>query len=343
MITSITDFNLKPYNTFGMDVKCSRWIEYTTSEDLYQLPPMIGTDRFINIGGGSNLLFLGDFDGCVLHSRILDVDARIDAAANHVLRVGSGVVMDELIEQCASSGIWGMENLSGIPGEVGASAVQNVGAYGVEAADFITKVECYDMKTGAFRQFDVSECGYGYRTSVFKEPDNKERFIITYVTFCLKSDRNAVLEYGNLSAALTGCELTPMSVRNAVMAMRNAKLPSVSETGSAGSYFKNPIVSPGEFERIETINREMNGADSKVPHFMIGDSGVKVPAAWLIDQCGLKGYSLGNASVWHLQPLVIVNATGKAHPDEIVALERHVIGCVKNKFGIELHPEVEHI
>ena len=343
MISSVTKFNLKPYNTFGMDVMCNRWIEYTSSEDLPQISDMVFGNRYLFIGGGSNLLFLGDYDGDVLHSRILDLSMSIDGDGDLVVRAGAGVVMDELIEQCAVNGIWGMENLSGIPGEVGASAVQNGGAFGVEAKDFIREVECYDMLTLSFVKFDVRDCKYGYRSSLFKEKQNKGRYVVTYVTFVLNQNRGPVLDYGNLQSAVAGCELTPRNVRDAVLAMRASKLPSVTEIGSAGSFFKNPVVSIEEFERVKQLASDTADGVCTVPHYPVGNDSVKIPAAWLIDQCGLKGYHTGNVAVWHLQPLVIVNATGKASPNEITGMECHVIECVKNKFGIELHPEVEHI
>ena len=246
--------------------------------------------------------------------------------------------MDELIEQCATSGIWGLENLSGIPGEVGAAAVQNVGAYGVEACDLIEEVECYDITEHRFVSFKMVECGYAYRHSMFKLPQNKYRYIISAVTFRLTSNRTPRIEYGSLKNEFVDSDistLSPLDIRKAIIRVRNSKLPLVEEVGSAGSFFKNPIV---PIEVLETIQC----SDATVPHYLT-ENGVKIPAAWLIDKCGLKGYEHGGAAVWHKQPLVIVNLSGNASATDIVELENIIIEKVRSKYRVELSPEVEHI
>lgn len=341
MISIVNDFNLKPYNTFGMDVKCDEWIEFTSADDIPQLLASIGDRPYLLIGSGSNMLFVEDYAGVVIHPRILDAGMSISPDGSVLLRAGAGIELDNLIESCARDGLWGLENLSGIPGEVGASAVQNVGAYGVEAKDVIVSVECYDTVEHRFLSFDGNDCGYEYRNSMFKHIENKGRYIITYVTYAIRPDGSPRLQYGNLHKLFEGKEcISPSDVREAVIYLRNEKLPKVSEIGSAGSFFKNPIIGIDQFHAICDIANENSFGD--VPHYIL-DEKIKVPAAWLIERCGLKGYSLGNAAVWHKQPLVIINATGKANPEEIIALEQLVIKNVESKFGITLEPEVEHI
>ncbi len=338
MITEIQDYNLKGVNTFRIDVCCRRWIEYSEAVDLVTVADMVAGEKYMCIGEGSNLLFLGDYDGAILHSRILDAEMTSDGSVTY-LRAGSGISMDSLIGQCCVNGLWGLENLSGIPGETGASAVQNVGAYGVEAKDVISSVECFDMVKREFVRFDADECDYAYRWSMFKRPELKNRYIVTYVTFRLSAIPAPCLSYGNLAAQCGDISsLTPMVVRNAVMALRESKLPSVEEIGSAGSFFKNPVVDRNVFDDV----RRIAGDDTVVPHYDMGDK-VKIPAAWLIEQCGFKGRSFGNVGVWHKQPLVIVNLTGKASSDEVLEFEEMIVKRIEELFGITLTPEVEHI
>ncbi len=343
MVISQPKFNLKPFNTFRMDVLCNRWIEYTSPDDIPGVFCGISSEKFKHIGAGSNLLFVGDYDGVILHSRILDMTVSSDGKGWTLLRCGAGITMDELISQCASNGLWGLENLSGIPGEVGASAVQNIGAYGVEVADVIRKVECYDVISNRFKSFTADECHYGYRDSMFKQPEFVNRYVVTYVTFALTSKASPKLDYGNLREALSDkTSPSPLDVREAVMRVRECKLPSVDKVGSAGSYFKNPVVSEDVFRQVETIAKSEHGHDYRVPHYMVGTM-VKIPAAWLIEQSGMKDFRLGNAATWHSQPLVIVNASGQASPNDILALEDLVRERVYDKFSVRLHTEVEHV
>lgn len=342
MITRVQQFSLRPFNTFRMDVKCGEWIEYTSPHDLPSIFASLGHQRHKHIGAGSNLLFLGDYSGVVLHSRILDLEFIQDKDSDCVLvRSGAGVEMDSLIEKCTVSGLWGAENLSGIPGEVGAAAVQNVGAYGVEAADIIRTVECYDTMSNRFVSFAVDDCSYGYRESMFKRPENQGRYVVTYVTLALNRKPHPKLDYGNLKEQLKDIAIfLPMDVRKAVIGIRDEKLPSVAEVGSAGSFFKNPVISADE---LRSLTEEANRANlGDVPYYNM-DGNFKVPAAWLIDKAGLKGIRNENAGLWHRQPLVIANLSGRATPDEIVELESQIRHTVKSRFGIELEPEVEHI
>jgi UDP-N-acetylmuramate dehydrogenase len=240
-----------------------------------------------------------------------------------------------------------VENLSYIPGEVGASAVQNIGAYGVEVKDVIRKVYCYDTVEEEFVSFGVEECEYGYRDSVFKDPEVKGRYIVTHVVFALSRTPQPRLDYGHLKEAVASFvmekPLTPAVIRKAIIKIRKEKLPEPSVMGSAGSFFKNPVISAEHFARIEAAAKAELGQECKVPHYDLPDGTVKVPAAWLIEQCGWKGRRSGGAAVYDKQPLVIVNYTGDAYPEEIIGLERRIMASVKAKFDIDLHPEVEHV
>ncbi len=299
-----------------------------------------------HIGGGSNLLFTGDFPGTVLHSAIRHIDVISDSDDEVLVRVGAGVEFDKLCEWAAGRSLWGPENLSHIPGEAGAAAVQNIGAYGVEAKDIIREVRAFDLVSRKFLTFSVEECNYGYRDSFFKSPEGKDRYIITGIVFAFRRNGSPILEYGNLrETLLSRCPCpTPSDVREAIISIRRTKLPEVGEVGSAGSFFKNPVVSREVFGNVVRVS----GRDeASVPHYPVpgpgGEPWVKIPAAWLIDQCGWKGAVRGGAGVWPSQPLVIINASGDASPEEILALEECIRMSVSDRFGIVLSPEVEHI
>ena len=308
--------------------------------------PIRNTARLKHIGGGSNLLFTGDFPGTVLHSAIRHIEVISDSDDEVLVRVGAGVEFDKLCEWAAGRGLWGPENLSHIPGEAGAAAVQNIGAYGVEAKDIIREVRAFDLVSRKFLTFSVEECNYGYRDSFFKSPEGKDRYIITGIVFAFRRNGSPILEYGNLrETLLSRCPCpTPSDVRETIISIRRTKLPEVGEVGSAGSFFKNPVVSREVFGNVVRIS----GRDeASVPHYPVpgpgGEPWVKIPAAWLIDQCGWKGAVRGGAGVWPSQPLVIINASGEASPEEILALEDSIRMSVSDRFGIVLSPEVEHI
>ena len=341
-------------NTFGMKVKARCFMEYDSVADLVDIEFEELARPVLHIGGGSNLLFTDDFKGTVLHSRINFIEVLDEckgASDDEVLvSVGSGVVFDDFCDWAAKEGLWGVENLSYIPGEVGASAVQNIGAYGVEVKDVIHSVFCYDTEEEEFVKFDVSECEYGYRDSIFKDPDVKGRFIVTHVVFALSRKPQPKLDYGHIKDAVmeaasrfADADMTPSLIRKVIIKTRKEKLPEPSVMGSAGSFFKNPVISAEHFAQIESAAKAELGADYKVPHYDLPDGTVKVPAAWMIEQCGWKGRRSGGAAVYDKQPLVIVNYTGEAYPEEIVGLEKRIISSVKAKFGVDLHPEVEHI
>ena len=325
-----------------MKVSCRAYVEVSDPEDLLTLDFSSLPQPLFVMGGGSNLLFTKDFPGTVLHLCNKGYDVIPSEAKESVfVTAGAGVVFDDFCAWAAEQGLWGPENLSLIPGEVGASAVQNIGAYGVEAKDIIDTVHAFDRTARAFVDIPGAECGYGYRTSLFKT-DWKGRYIITAVTFRLSAVPQPKLDYGGVRKALGDREPTPQVIRETVIGIREQKLPDPKVTGSAGSFFCNPVIERDHFDKIVAIAKAENGPEYEVPHYDVGER-VKVPAAWMIDQCGFKGAREGGAQVYPKQPLVIVNETGEATPDEIIALEQRVIGTIREKYGIELHPEVEHV
>ena len=347
--------DLTKMNTFGMKVKARCFIEYDSVADLVDIEFGELSQPVLHIGGGSNLLFTDDFKGSILHSKINFIEildeSQNDASPEVVMvSVGSGVVFDDFCAWAAKEGLWGVENLSYIPGEVGASAVQNIGAYGAEVKDAIRTVYCYDTAEEEFVHFDVTECGYGYRDSIFKKPEFKGRYIITHVVFGLSRSPRPRLDYGHLRAAVYAAGwtsddsgVTLSSIRKAVIRIRKEKLPEPSVMGSAGSFFKNPVISMEHFRCIEADARKESGDACEVPHYLLEDGRVKVPAAWMIEKCGWKGRRSGGAAVYDKQPLVIVNYTGDAYPEEITGLEKRIQASLRQKFGVELEPEVEHI
>ena len=348
MISKKDNYDLSSHNTFRMKVSCRSFVEVTRPEDLEAVSFRSLPEPLFVMGGGSNLLFTGDFPGTVLHyaEAYIRVENRDEDSGEVIVKAGGGTLFDDLCSFCCAEGFWGTENLSLIPGEVGASAVQNIGAYGVEAKDIICGIHAFDLERGVFVDIDPKDCGYGYRTSFFKTIW-KGRFIITSVSFRLSLLPDPRLDYGGIRKAIESrypgeTLLTPRMVRDTVVAVRNSKLPDPAVLGSAGSFFCNPVIPRGHFEKISRIAEADNGTGYSVPHYDTPD-GVKVPAAWMIDQCGLKGRTVGGAMVYPSQPLVIVNATGEALPEDILSLENLVISSVRNKYGVSLHPEVEHV
>ena len=326
--------SLLPWNTFGMDVKARVFAQYASVSELCDLLTLFKGENLLHIGRGSNLLFTKDYDGVVLHSEIQDV-CSVDIDEDLVcVRAGSGVIFDELVAQTVQRGWGGIENLSYIPGEVGASAVQNIGAYGVEVKDVISRVYAVDVLTHEERVFGVDECRYAYRDSIFKN-ELRGRYIITFVEFMLSKKPHLKLDYGNLKAALSEHGNPSVAdVREAIISVRRQKLPEVSELGSAGSFFKNPVVSEDRFNHLQSQY-------PNIPHYAASD-GVKIPAAWLIEQCGWKGKRHGGAQVYEKQPLVIVNKA-EAKPQDIIDLAEEIRKSIKSKFNIEINPEVNYI
>ena len=304
------NISLLPYNTFGIDVKARLFIEYYSLDELRQVLREHKGEPILHIGQGSNLLFTQDFDGVILHSGM----ARAKFLDDNTVEAQNGLRLDDMIAQLTDMGYCGLEKLSLIPGEVGASAVQNVGAYGVEAKDVIERVYTLDVETLEERVFTNAECKFGYRDSIFKH-ELKGKYIVTSVVYKVKP--------GEAS-----------KTREEIIETRNGKLPKVGEVGSAGSFFMNPFVPEEQANALLAQYPDM-------PHYPT-PQGVKIPAAWLIEQCGWKGKTLGGAQVWPKQPLVIVNANN-ASAQDIIDLAAQVSASVKDKFGIEIRPEVNYI
>lgn len=334
----IKNYPLLFHNTFGMDVKASLFLEYVSVEELKLI--LVNKDFFdgqwLHIGGGSNLLFTGDYAGTVLHSAIRGYEVISENEKEVQVRVGAGEVWDDFVDYTVKNGWYGAENLSLIPGEVGASAVQNIGAYGVEAKDLIVKVEFIDVVTGEERTFNNEECGYAYRESIFKK-ELKGKTIVTYVTYRLSKMPVFHLEYGNVYGELEkrGCEVTLENVRHTIIAVREAKLPDPKVQGNAGSFFMNPIVLRAQYEVLQQQYPDM-------PHYDVDDIRVKIPAAWMIDRCGWKGKQIGRAGVHTKQALVLVNCGG-ATGEEVITLAGQIQDSVFRKFGIAISPEVNYI
>lgn len=327
------NYSLLHHNTFGIDAKCRRFLEYVSVEEAQEIARQL-QEPYLLIGAGSNLLLTGDFDGTVVHSAVKGIENQLDGN----IRCGSGETWDEVVAWCVGHGLYGAENLSLIPGEVGASAVQNIGAYGAEVKDLIASVEAVEIGTGRLCIFSREECQYGYRDSRFKH-EWKNKYLITHVVYRLKTDdAQPSTEYGNIRAELDrrGIQTpTAAELREVVIAIREAKLPDPKVTGNAGSFFMNPVVSREKFEALLAQYPQ-------IPHYYIDEQHEKIPAGWMIDQCGWKGKSLGRAGVHDKQALVLVNRGG-ATGQEIVDLCEAIRNDVRERFGIDIHPEVNII
>ena len=334
----ILHFDLSKHNTFGIHASCKRFVEIDTAEEAAAFfPSLHDTDLpLLIIGGGSNLLLTADFPGTVVRSAIKGISAE-ERDGEVWLRCGSGETWDDVVALCVQRGWYGAENLSLIPGDVGASAVQNIGAYGTEVKDIVERIEAVDISTGERVQIPASECQYGYRDSRFKH-EWHQRFFITAVTYRLSLSFEPRLDYGNIREMLSQegiTQPTAAQLRQVIIDIRNAKLPDTKVEGNAGSFFVNPVVSREKYEQLAVKYPGM-------PHYMIDDCHEKIPAGWLIEQCGWKGRTLGRAGVHHRQALVLVNKGG-ATGEEVLRLCETVKADVRRKFGIEIHSEVNII
>lgn len=333
------NYSLLSHNTFGIDVKCARFVEAYTVDDVVSFAKSF--DMFANdllvVGGGSNLLFNGDYAGTVFHSAIRGMEVVSEDACSMLLRVGGGEVWDDVVAYCVANGMYGAENLSAIPGEAGASAVQNIGAYGAEVKDIIYKVEAVEIATGKRVEIMAEDCDYSYRHSRFKD-EWKNRFIITHVTYRLQRHYTPRLDYGNIRSELAARGIgspTAEELRQVIVDIRNAKLPDPKVEGNAGSFFMNPIVERERYNKLVEQYPDM-------PHYDVDDERVKIPAGWMIDRCGWKGKTVGRAGVHSRQALVLVNRGG-AEGKDIVNLCNLVRADVRRTFGIDIHPEVNFI
>lgn len=330
----VRDYSLLQHNTFGIEARCHRFLEYASVEEAKLVATVLRESAlpYMIIGGGSNLLLTQDFEGIVVHAAIKGIDRHDSCVV-----CGSGEVWDDVVAYCVSHQLYGAENLSLIPGEVGASAVQNIGAYGVEVSNLIVQVEAIEIATGEIRVFPNAACDYGYRQSRFKQ-DWKNRYLLTHVTYKLQTHFTPHLDYGNIRAELERqgiSQPTAQQLRQTIIDIRNAKLPDPKVQGNAGSFFMNPIVSREKYEQLAAQYVGM-------PHYTIDEAHEKIPAGWMIDQCGWKGKAIGRAGVHDKQALVLVNRGG-ATGQEIVTLCQAIQHDVKKKFGIDLYPEVNII
>lgn len=336
----IRNYSLLEHNTFGIDAKCGRFLEYASVGEAVEVAGMISSSPFLIIGGGSNLLLTADYPGTVVTpAPLADVSSGVCLDSKSLtLRCWAGLVFDDVVDYCVGNGLYGLENLSLIPGQVGASAVQNIGAYGAEVKDVICSVEAVEIATGKVVTIPAEECHYAYRQSRFKG-EWRNRFLITYVTYRLSASFAPHVDYGNIKAELDAKGIatpTARQLREVIIDIRNAKLPDPKVEGNAGSFFMNPIVSR---ERFEAIRKDY----PTMPFYEVRngqeDSSYKIPAGWMIDQCGWKGKTIGPAGVHSRQALVLVNKGGATGSD-IVRLMKAVQHDVSERFGISLQPEV---
>lgn len=333
MIQIRYNHSLLEHNSFHLNVKAAEYVEYSSIDDLQTyLPLRDQTKALFHIGGGNNLLFTKDFDGIILHSALRGAE-RVGESDDFVtIKVGAAEVWDELVEHTLNKRLYGLENLSLIPSEVGAAAVQNIGAYGAEAKDVIEKVDVVSLTDGSVKTFSNEECAFSYRYSNFKGPW-RGQYAVAYVYLRLSKTFVPNLSYKAV-ADIYHPNMDALSLRQAIINIRQNKLPDPSVIPNAGSFFMNPVVSEAQFAALQATY-------PTIPHYKV-DNGVKIPAAWLIEQTGWKGKSLGRAGVYEKQPLVLVNRGG-ATGEDIVRLSDAVCKDVKDKFGITIRPEVNWI
>lgn len=325
--------NLKPYNTFGITAYASRFVEVTTESEMRDV--LINNKDILILGGGSNILFTKDYAGLVIHNALKGIEV-IDQNNDHVtVKVASGEIWHEFVLHAISNNWGGVENLSLIPGTVGAAPMQNIGAYGVEVKEVIVKVDAINRATGESRSFSREECMFGYRESVFKR-DLKEKFFISSVTLSLtKNNHRLNVSYGAISDTLKQMNVLQPTIRDvsdAVIAIRTSKLPDPKVIGNAGSFFKNPVI---DVEKYNEIKKQF----PSIPGYSSDNQEVKVPAGWLIEQCSLKGFRSGDVGVHKHQALVLVNYSNGSG-EEILALSKKIQRTVKETFDIELNAEV---
>lgn len=332
----LRNYSLLAHNTFGIDASCHRFMEYESVEEAQQLVKSLTKTDFplLILGGGSNLLLTADYPHTVVHSAIKGIEVQEESSDEVLLKCGSGEIFDDVVKFAVEQGYHGAENLSIIPGEVGASAVQNIGAYGVEAKDIIYKVEAVEIATGSVVVFSNADCEYSYRQSKFKH-EWRDKFLVTHVVYRLSKHFCPDLDYGNIRSSLAAKGIqhpTAGQLRDVIIEIRNAKLPDPKLKGNAGSFFMNPIVERAKYEQLAALYPDM-------PHYAVDAAHEKIPAGWMIDQCGWKGKSLGPVGVHDRQALVLVNLGG-AKGEDVVKLYKTIQADVKAKFGIDIYPEV---
>lgn len=328
-------------NTFHIDQKCDEYVVYANERDAVSVARSL-VSPFLLLGGGSNLLLTDDFHGTVVTpEKRFDISVELrDGSNDPCLRCWAGTTFDNVVDYAVRHGYHGLENLSLIPGECGASAVQNIGAYGAEIQDVLVEIEAVEIGTGKVVTIKASDCDYSYRQSKFKN-EWKDKYIILYVTYQLSRSFNPELDYGNVRKQLADMgidesKLTGEVLREAIIDIRQAKLPDPDVAGNAGSFFMNPIIGVDAFKRLHEAHSDIHYFEIPQPD---GSVRYKIPAGWMIDKCGWKGKSLGRAAVYDKQALILVNnggATGK----DVVRLMQAVQSDVKGKFGLDIKPEV---
>ena len=327
--------SLKPYNTFGLDVTARYFTRFSSLSELEQINMLRAPRQNLFIlGGGSNILLTKDFDGLVLKNEVIGIEV-VDEDANHIyVKAGAGVNWHQFVLHCLEHNYAGIENLSLIPGNVGASPMQNIGAYGVEVKDVFHQLEAYHLHEQITRTFTLEECRFGYRESVFKR-ELKNQYVITSVTYRLNKVPRFNTSYGAIQQELEKMGVTELSIRSisqAVINIRTSKLPDPQVVGNAGSFFKNPQIPNTQFE-------ELKKEFPNIVAFPVDASHSKLAAGWLIEQCGWKGFRRGDAGCYPKQALVLVNY-GKAKGEDIFQLSEEIIESVKTKFGVALEREV---
>jgi len=333
------NISLKSLNTFGIEATAARFCMFASTDDLRALSDMESDiNKALILGGGSNVLFTSNYDGLVAVNKISGIEPT-DQSNKHIrLKIGAGVNWHELVKYCVEKGYGGIENLSLIPGSVGAAPMQNIGAYGVELKDVFFELEAFHKNSGNVQTFNKDDCDFGYRESIFKTSE-KDQFIIVSVTLDLTLNlHNLSLDYGAIKRVLKEQGITDPTIKDvsdAVISIRRSKLPDPAEIGNAGSFFKNPIIDKIDFEglRLEF---------PAIPGYAIDPHHIKVPAGWLIEQCGWKGKRIGDIGVHKNQALVLVNYGGGKGQD-LVALSKEIQTSVSSTYGIELSPEVNII
>ncbi|MEK7128021.1 MAG: UDP-N-acetylmuramate dehydrogenase [Patescibacteria group bacterium] len=337
-------YNLSKLNTFGISTRAKFFVEIKSEAELKELfyAPEFKENKKLFLGGGSNVLFIKDFDGLVVLNKLKGIEISSENHESVVIRCMGGEIWHDLVIFAVERGLWGIENLSLIPGTVGAAPMQNIGAYGAELKDVLENVETFDLSTGEKRIFKKAECEFGYRDSVFKNK-LKDKYFISATTLKLSKKEKKNLTYKVLSEHLEKNKITVTNskhISDAVSEIRRSKLPDPKNIPNAGSFFKNVFVKPAELKKLQEIY-------PNIPFFE-EEKIIKIPAGWLIEKCGpangasWKGYRVGNVGVHHKQALVLVNHKG-ATGEEILNLAKRIIADVKEKFGLELVPEVNLI
>ncbi|HEY0667174.1 MAG TPA: UDP-N-acetylmuramate dehydrogenase [Sphingobacteriaceae bacterium] len=332
------DFSLKNLNTFGVEAFSKWYTEINTEDDLAALfagDTWRSEDKLI-LGGGSNMLFTRNFEGIVIKMNIRGI-SHTEEGNEILVKAGGGEVWHDLVMYCVNRSFAGLENLSLIPGSVGASPIQNIGAYGVELKDVFHSCRAFEIKTGQIKVFRKDECKFGYRDSIFKS-ELKGQYIITQVTYKLSATADFNTSYGAIEQELQKRNITAPTIKDisdVVSHIRVSKLPDPSTIGNAGSFFKNPVISFTEFRQLQSTFPD-------IVHFLLADGNVKLAAGWLIEQCGWKGKVVGHTGTWKNQALVLVNHGG-ATGNEVYSFSAKIIESVKERFNVVLEREVNII